>query len=284
MSEPGGCGGACGCGGGRHAEDALATDGAAPPARINGIALHPAGQRPDDGALRELAWAELLRQEASRQGLLPAHAGGQAPALQPREREVIEAMLERSVRVPQPTDDECRRYYDARKDHYVEGRMAMVRHILFAVTAGVDVHALAARAEAALLELSREDTALSRFAELARGLSNCPSGADGGALGWIAPQDCADEFARELFGPSSPQPDVGLLPRLAHTRHGFHIVEVLDRRPGRQLAFEDVRPRIAVQLAQQSRAQALHQYVQLLAGQARVEGVLLESSGSPLVQ
>ena len=45
-----------------------------PPGRvatINGVALHAPGERLDDRALRERAWAELLRQEAVRQGLLP---------------------------------------------------------------------------------------------------------------------------------------------------------------------------------------------------------------------
>jgi peptidyl-prolyl cis-trans isomerase C len=59
---------------------------------------------------------------------------------------------------------------------------------------------------------------------------------------------------------------------------------VLGRRQGRQLPFEEARGRIAVQLAQQSRAKALHQYIQLLAGQALVEGVLLAATDSPLVQ
>jgi peptidyl-prolyl cis-trans isomerase C len=159
-----------------------------------------------------------------------------------------------------------------------------LRHILFAVTSGVDVHALAVRAETALLELSRQGVDPGRFAALARELSNCPSGADGGELGWIAPQDCADELANELFHQKNPLRGIGLRPRLVHTRYGFHIVEVLGRKQGRQLSFDDVRERIAVQLAQQSRAKALHQYIQLLAGQASVEGVLLEATDSPLVQ
>jgi peptidyl-prolyl cis-trans isomerase C len=246
--------------------------------------LHPAGQRPDESGLRELAWAELLRQEAVRQGLLPGQPGPEAPQLLPGDRQVIEAMLERAVRVPQPSEEECRRYYEARQDHYIEGRMVNLRHILFAVTSGVDVHALAVRAETALLELSRQGVDPGRFAALARELSNCPSGAEGGDLGWIAPQDCADELANELFHQKNPLRGIGLRPRLVHTRYGFHIVEVLGRKQGRQLSFDEVRERIAVQLAQQSRAKALHQYIQLLAGQASVEGVLLEATDSPLVQ
>ncbi len=281
MSESKGCGGGCNCtcGGGGSAEKA-----AEPVATINGIALHPPGQRPDDHTLREAAWAELLRQEAVRQGLLPRHRDLEAPQLSVGDQQVIAALLEREVPVVQPTPEECRRYYDARKSHYVQGRQVRARHILFAVTTGVDIHKLAVRAEQALLELSRKEVPPNRFAELARELSNCPSGAEGGDLGWIGPDDCADELANELFHQIDPLHGIGLRPRLVHSRYGFHIVEVMGRKQGRQCPFEEVQDRIAVQLAQQSRAKALHQYIQLLAGQAQVEGVALAAAESPLVQ
>ena len=52
-----------------------------PPASINGVALHPAGRRPPAEELRERAWAELLRQQAVRQGLLAWQPHLEAPAL-----------------------------------------------------------------------------------------------------------------------------------------------------------------------------------------------------------
>lgn len=270
-----GCGGAtCGCAGGNASH--------ATPAAINGVALHAPGERVDEGALRELAWSELLRQEAVRQGLLPRHEDAQAPALSQGDQEVIEAMLERAIPVQGPGDEECHRYYESRKARFVQGAQVHARHILFAVTPGVDVARLAARAEQALLELGHKDVDPGRFAELAHQLSNCPSGAAGGDLGWIGPQDCTDELANELF--HSPLPGIGLRPRLVHSRYGFHIVEVLERKEGCQPSFDEVRQRIGVQLAQQSRAKALHQYMQLLAGGAEVAGIALEQAGSPLVQ
>jgi peptidyl-prolyl cis-trans isomerase C len=287
MSTSTGCGGgACTCGGtAQPSLLACEASAQAPVATVNGIALHLPGERLAESELRERAWAELLRQEAVRQRLLAPPDGGslEAPVLSANDRQAIEAMLENAVSVPHPTEDECHRYYDARQAHFVEGRMVHARHILFAVTSGVNVHALAIRAEKALLELSGK-VGPGRFAELARELSNCPSSAQGGDLGWVGPRDCADEFANELFLQKNPLPDIGLRPRLVHTRYGFHIVEVLDRKQGRQLAFDEVRERIAVQLAQQSRAKALHQYIRLLAGQATVQGVSLESADSPLVQ
>lgn len=272
-----GCGGAgCQCG--------EAPQDQGPLASINGIALHRGGQRPDDASMRERAWSELLRQEAVRQNVLSRHDGADAPPLSPDDQQAIEAMLERSIQVPAPTDEECSRYYEANKSHFVQGALVHARHILFAVTAGVDVHKLVVRAEQALLELSRQDVPEGRFGELARELSNCPSGAVGGDLGWIGPHDCADELANELFHQKNPLRGIGLRPRLVHSRYGFHIVEVLGRKQGRQPPFEEVKQRIAVQLAQRSRAKALHQYMQLLAGQAVIEGIALEGAESPLVQ
>ncbi len=253
-------------------------------AAINGVALHLPGERPDEYSLRELAWAELLRQEAVARGLLPPSEALLAPRLGTAEQAVIQQMLDDEIEVPMPSEGECRRYYAARSAHFAIGRRVHARHILFAVTQGINVAALAARAEQALLELRRRDAAPIRFAELARTLSNCPSGAEGGDLGWIGPDDCADELTAELFHNSERLDALGLHPRLVHSRYGFHIVEVLARDAGRRQSFEEVSPRIAVQLAQQSRAKALHQYMQLLAGRAGLSGLVLEGADSPLVQ
>jgi len=269
-----GCGGGeCGCGG--HG---------APHATINGIALLADGEQLSADALRERAWGELLRQEAVCQGLLPPHGDADAPLLSVGDQAVIEAMLERCVAVPAATTEECRRHYEARRSHFVHGAQVHARHILFAATAAVDVHRLAVRAEQALLELSRKDAPAGRFAELARELSNCPSGARGGDLGWFGPHECADELANEFFHQKNPLRGIGLRPRLVHSRYGFHVVEVLGRRHGRQAAFEEVHERIAAQLGQGTRARALHQYMQLLAGRATVRGVTLAAADSPLVQ
>ena len=281
MSTSQGCGGGCNCTCGGSGGQAKA---ATPVATINGIALHAPGERPEDTELRERAWGELLRQEAVRQGLLPRHVDLDAPELSAGDQHVLAQMLEREVPTQHPSDEECRRYYDARKSHYVHGRQVRARHILFAVTNGVDVHKLAVKAEEALLQLTRKDCPPERFAELARELSNCPSAAEGGELGWLGPEDCVDELCNEFFHQTDPLHGIGLRPRLVHSRYGFHIVEVQGRKQGRQLPFEEVRERIAVQLAQQSRAKALHQYIQVLASRSQVEGVTLASAESPLMQ
>jgi peptidyl-prolyl cis-trans isomerase C len=283
----GGCGsGACQCASpAGDSAPATARAAAAPTmAYVNGIALHAPGQRPDTATLRESAYAELLRQQAVRAGLLPRHTGLSAPELSDAERKVIEAMVDQDVVTPQPTGDEGQRYYDANAAQFMVGQALHLRHILFAVTPGVNVQALTVHAERALLELSHKGVHPERFAQLAAELSNCPSSAQGGDLGWVGPDDCAPELASELFHLKHAQTSMGVHPRLFHTRFGFHIIDVLERRSGIQPSYEDVRERIAALLTMQSRARALHQYMTLLVGQALVEGIELEGADSPLVQ
>lgn len=253
-------------------------------ASINGIALHQPGEVVDEATLRERAYTELLRQQAVKAGLLPRHAGLVAPELDGEQRQVIEGLLDAAVVSPDPGETECRRYYEANKSRFIVGQALHVRHILFAVTPGVNVHALSQRAETALLELSRKQVPEGRFEQLAAELSNCPSGAQGGDLGWVTPEDCAPELANELFFQTDSRWGMGVHPRLVHTRFGLHIIEVLGRKKGQLPEFSELGEQIAARLRLQSRATALRQYMQLLVGQAQVEGVDLEGADSPLVQ
>ena len=108
MNASTGCGsGSCGCSG--------AVQETAAAASVNGVALHPPGHRPAEDELRQRAGTELLRQEAVRRNLLPRHRELDAPARSESDRQTIEAMLEKCVQVPTPTEEECRRYYEARK-------------------------------------------------------------------------------------------------------------------------------------------------------------------------
>jgi peptidyl-prolyl cis-trans isomerase C len=251
-------------------------------ARVNGVALHAVGDALDDEALRQRACTELLRQEAMRRGLLsPGDAANNDGSTSEAASAAIEALLDAELQIPEPSEDACRRHFDAQPSRYRIGDRVHARHVLFAVTPGVDVRRLRDRAEAALLQLRvRRDGEADAFPGVAAELSNCPSGAQGGDLGWLTRDDCAPEFARELFDGA----EVGVLPRLVHSRFGLHVVEVLAREAGRGPDFDAVRGAVALTLRQQSFVSALRQYLQVLAGEARLEGVALDAADTPLVQ
>lgn len=250
-------------------------------ARINGVALNAPHEPLDEEALRQRACTELLRQAAQQAGLLPASdVPGVEGAISVQASNAIEQLLERELDLPDPSEEACRRYHDAHPAAHAQGERAQLRHVLFAVTPGVDVKQLRLRAEALLIELRCADDGGAQFAKAAAQWSNCPSGQQGGDLGWLTRADCAPEFAREVFGGA----EIGVLARLVHSRFGLHVVEVVARDPGQQPAFEEVRQAIALTLRQQAWVNALRQYLQLLAGAAVVEGVALDAAESPLVQ
>ena len=251
-------------------------------ARINGVALHSAGDKLSPDELRQRACTELLRQAAQTAGLLDANDAPTADGvISEAASSAIDTLLEQNLNMPEPSEEACRRHYAAHAGTYHTGERVRVRHILFAVTPGVDVVALRKRAEPIFLDVRcHDDQAADRFADAARKFSNCPSGAEGGDLGWLITGDCAPEFARELFG----HVEVGVLPRLVHSRFGLHVVEVLEREPGVAQPFESVRGAVAMSLRQQTFVTALRQYLRLLAGEATVEGVELDAAGTPLVQ
>ncbi len=250
-------------------------------ARINGVALNAPGEKLSAEALRQRACTELLRQAAQAAGLLDSDTASADGVISENASSAIEALLEKNIKVPEPTEEACRRHYAAHESSYRTGERVRVRHILFAVTPGVDVVALRKQAEPVFLDVRCHDgTAVDRFAEAAGKYSNCPSGAEGGDLGWLSAGDCAPEFARELFG----HIEVGVLPRLVHSRFGLHVVEVLKREAGVAQSFESVRGALENSLRQQAYVTALRQYLLLLAGAAAVEGVDLEAADTPLVQ
>lgn len=225
-------------------------------ATVNGVPLHAAGEALPVEELRQRACMELLRQAAARAGA------------------DVDAHLDATLRVPHPSEADCRRYFAANARRYATGARMQLRHILFAVTPGVDVALLRRRAEAHLVDLRTSGD----FAQAARALSNCPSGAGGGDLGWVSAADCAPEFAQEVFAHTG----LGVLPRLVHSRFGLHIVEIGAREPGSMPDYETARRAVAATLERRGFVTALRQYLRVLASGAAVVGVDLEGAATPL--
>ena len=250
--------------------------------RVGDVVLADALAELTEPERRQRASVELLRQAAMEAGLLPmSDPAQQDGVISEAAAEAIDNWLAQNLRVPEPDELACQRHHAAHPAQYAVGERVQARHILFAVTPGVDVKLLRARAEQVLLDVRADPR---RFAEAAKANSNCPSSEQGGDLGWLMASDCAPEFARELFGQDHGSANVGVLPRLVHSRFGLHVVEVLSRDPGLQPAFEQVRQAVAQSLRQQAWVTALRQAMQVLAGRWQVQGVDLDAAESPLLQ
>lgn len=234
-------------------------------------------------AVRALVVRELLLQEANRRGLGSRHGkakGDCAPEQdEGTEDALIDALLDEAIEVPVPDLEACRRYYQRNKRRFRSPDLFEAAHILF--VAHRDDESARAEAEAlARKTLAEIQTAPERFAELARERSACSSSIDGGRLGQVARGDTVPEFETFLYGLEQGQ----VCPLPIETRYGFHLLRLDRRIEGRQIPFEVVQHRVADYLQEQSWRRGLRQFVQILAGQARIDGAILEAAASPLVQ
>lgn len=193
------------------------------------------------------------------------------------EEAVIAALLEQAVPTAAPERSECERHYAAHPQRFTVGELIEASHILYQVTPNVDLDSLRKRAEKTLAEVLADPAV---FAERARTQSNCPSGEVGGSLGQLSRGDTVPEFEKVVFAMA---PD-SIFPRLLETRFGLHIVKVARRVEGRLLPFEQVEAPIANALSAARREAAWRQYLQVLVGRARIEGITLEGADTPLVQ
>lgn len=225
-------------------------------------------------AAQALVVRELLLAEADRQGI----AGDDSEA-GTRDEARIRVLIERNVAVPEPTEEDCRRYYASNPGRMRTADSHELSHILIpAPPDDAEARAEARRAATELCTTLRAQPR--RFAELARERSRCPSREDGGHLGVIGRGQTAPEFERAL----SRLP-VGEVPEHpVETRYGFHVVLIHARQEGRPLSFEECRERIAGYLREHVRRRAISQYIRVLAASHEVEGFDLDAATSPLVQ
>lgn len=226
------------------------------------LPLHAEAGNPMREAVTALVLRRVLLDEAGRQGLDLSD-----------EESAIGALLASQAPAPEADDQACRRFYQMHPERFMVGELVEADHILFQVTPGVNLDMLKAHANVVLTELLADP---SRFAEVAREQSNCPSAAVGGNLGQLGRGDTVPEFERAVFA----LPSGGLLPQLLQTRHGLHIVRVTRRVEGRLLPYEHVAKQIATALTTMSRDTAWRQYTKLLVGRAKISGIDLDD-GEP---
>ena len=234
------------------------------------VQYHPAGSL--DEARKQAAEAlvirELLLQEASRRGV-----DGGTP------EDTIAALIGSEVETPEADETACRRYYENNRRRFRSPDLYEAQHILIAADPE-DAEARQAallKAETLLADIVREP---SRFEALAREHSDCPSKEAGGHLGQVTRGSTVPEFETYLCSLDEGETCSAPVP----SRYGIHIVRLLRRDPGRDLDYPMVRETIADYLRDHAWQMGVRQYIQVLAGQARIEGVEFAAATSPLLQ
>ena len=161
--------------------------------------------------------------------------------------------------VADPTEDEVTAFYEAHKAEYVEPHQVLCQHIL---VKGSNDAALDKIKE--IRERIVNDKA--DFAEEAKKHSDCPSGAQGGSLGWFGRGMMVPEFDKAAF-----EMKKGEVSGVVTTEFGYHIIYKADERGGGQQTIVDVHDQIKDLLRHEARGKAMDAYVAELREKATIE-------------
>ena len=224
-------------------------------------------------AMRALVIRELLLQRASELGISRREKAVMNPD------PVIDALLAKEINVPRADKKTCKRYYNNNKSRFFTSPLFEASHILYlASPSAEEIRSNAFLKAQFALERLRPSPSL--FETIAREESACSSAAQGGRLGQISRSQTMPAFEAALFGMKVDEISADPV----GTEVGYHIIKVHARAEGQQLPFENVAEWIAKDLNEKSWRKAFQQYVQILAGRAKISGFRLEGSTSPLVQ
>lgn len=258
----------------------------APGITVNGIKItpdqinaemqyHPAPSMFDAKyeAMRALVIRELLIQKAAQRGLCDE---GQAVT---EADDIIDRLLEQDIKLPDPDEETCKRYYENNRAKFITSPLFEVSHILYLAPPD-DQAARQAALEKAKTALNTLRDHPQLFETFAKDHSACSSGRSGGHLGQISRGQTVPAFETALMAMKAGE----LCAAPVESEVGYHIIRVHQRVEGNTLPFESVQQWIADHLTQQSWQRAISQYIQILAGEAKISGFILKSADSPLVQ
>jgi peptidyl-prolyl cis-trans isomerase C len=144
---------------------------------------------------------------------------------------LMQAYFEQNASKWDMSEKAVKNYYDTHKDKFYEAPAAHTRHIL-------------TETEGDALSAAMEVYKTKDFAKVATDYSRDPNSAkNGGDLGWVEKGVMVPAVDAAIEGAS-----IGSLVGPVKSDYGWHILEVTERRIGRQLSFQESAERVAQEL------------------------------------
>ena len=161
--------------------------------------------------------------------------------------------------VADPTEDEVAKFYEAHKAEFVVPHQVLCQHILVKGSDDAALDKIKAIRE-------RIVSGGADFAEEAKKNSDCPSGQEGGSLGWFGRGMMVPEFDKVAF-----EMKKGEVSGVVSTQFGYHIIYKADQKGGGKQTLVDVHDQIKDLLRHEARGRAMDAFVAELRAAAKIE-------------
>jgi len=182
----------------------------------------------------------------------------------------VDMLIERMVEAEAATaaaasEADARTFYEGNPDQFAQGESVRASHILVMAKEEAD-EATKARARAKIEAVLKQARAGEDFAALAREHSDDGSKEQGGDLGYFERGRMVPPFDEAAFAL-----EPGQMSDVVTTPFGYHIIKVVDKKPGETVPYDAVKDKIIEYLNHQKRQQQIESFVQDARKRARIE-------------
>ncbi len=165
---------------------------------------------------------------------------------------------------------EIKALYENHPDLFKQPEQVRASHILIKVDPQAD-KVKKAEARNKIKEIQQKLQKGEDFTTLAKALSEGPSKAKGGDLGYFSRGQMVKSFEEAAFALRLNE-----VSDIVETKFGYHLIKVMEKKPETTTAFEDVKDKIGQYLKQEKVQREVSIYVDKLKGKAKVERFLTE--------
>ncbi|HNX36216.1 MAG TPA: peptidylprolyl isomerase [Kiritimatiellia bacterium] len=177
----------------------------------------------------------------------------------------VDKLVEKSVvGVAEPTEADIKTHFEEHREEYSKGERVLAQHIL--ITPDGDTQASKDEAKTKIAAIRARVLGGKTFADEAAAHSMCPSGKEGGSLGWFSRGMMVPEFDQAVFSMS-----VGEVSDIIETQFGYHIIYKTDHEAAGEAELDQVREQIRDFLRHARRGEAMTAYVEELKSKAVIE-------------
>ena len=181
----------------------------------------------------------------------------------------IERLLARQVDpIVTVTEEDIRQFYEANPQRYASPPKIRLRHILIKKSSSGS-RALNDDARRRIEMIKSKLDQGEDFAVLARRYSEEPTREQGGDLGYVQRGQMLPTIEGAAFGLA-----VGEVSPILVTEHGYHLIQVTDRRAAEVTSLEDARQDIRTTLHRMKRDRAVHDYIASLRRNADIRAAM----------
>jgi len=168
------------------------------------------------------------------------------------------------------SDQEIKAFYESHPGLFKQPEQVRASHILIKVDPQAN-EVKRAEAQKKIKEIQQKLQKGEDFATLAKALSEGPSKAEGGDLGYFSRGRMVKSFEEAAFALRPNE-----VSDIVETKFGYHLIKVIEKRPETTTAFEDAKDKLGQYLKQQKAEKEVSIYVHELKEKAKVERFLTE--------